>query len=183
MVECIEWSHEYMTAGNKPSYIDDAVNSVISSFSQPEKGIPEMPYILVMSILYHSQQCPPIIACILSIECSGLIGDAPYAYVEMQNLHMDSLSSVRLKVILLDSLPLLRGKNSGRILRKQGSLLLDSPLSKRDLKKLVSPGQVEHAVLKVSHKKIILTARSVRGDDSYWGDLTYALSQKYFPDH
>ena len=134
----------------KPSHIDDAVNSVISSFPQPEKDISEMPYILAMSILY---------------------------------LHMDSPSSVRLKVILLDSLPLLRGKNSGRILRKQGSLLLDSPLSKRDLKKLVSPGQVEHAVLKVSHKKIILTARSVRGDDSYWGDLTYALSQKYFPDH
>ena len=129
----------------KPSHIDDAVNSVISSFPQPEKDISEMPYILAMSILYHSQQCPPVIACILSIECSGLIGDAPYAYVEMQNLHMDSLSSVRLKVILLDSLPLLRGKNSGRILRKQGSLLLDSPLSKRDLKKLVSPGQVEHA--------------------------------------
>ncbi|MFG6361169.1 MAG: hypothetical protein K1W09_01955 [Akkermansia muciniphila] len=24
MVECIEWSHEYMAADNKPSYIDDA---------------------------------------------------------------------------------------------------------------------------------------------------------------
>lgn len=32
MVECVEWSHEYMTTGNKPSHIDDAVNSVISSF-------------------------------------------------------------------------------------------------------------------------------------------------------
>lgn len=142
-----------------------------------------MPYILAMSILYHSQQFPPVIACLLSIECSGLIGDAPYAYVEMQNLHMDSLSSVRLKVILLDSLPLLSGRNSGRILRKQGSLLLGSPLSKRDLKKLISPGQVENALLEVRHKKIILTAQSVRGDDSYWGDLTYALCQKDFPDN
>ncbi|PNC58205.1 hypothetical protein CXU13_12105 [Akkermansia muciniphila] len=24
MVECMEWSHEYMTADNKPSHIDDA---------------------------------------------------------------------------------------------------------------------------------------------------------------
>lgn len=142
-----------------------------------------MPYILAMSILHHSQQFPSVIACLLSIECSGLIGDAPYAYVEIQNFHMDCLSTVGLKVTLLDSLPLLRGRNFGRILRKRGSLLLDSPLSRRDLKKLISPGQVEDAVLKVRDKKIILTAQSVRGDDSYWGDLTYALSKEYSPDN
>lgn len=30
MVECVSWSHEYMTAGNKPSYIDDAQAKNIS---------------------------------------------------------------------------------------------------------------------------------------------------------
>lgn len=60
-----------------------------------------MSYVLSMSILHHSQQLPSVIACLLSIECSELIGDAPYAYVEIQNLHMNCLSTVRLKVTLL----------------------------------------------------------------------------------